>query len=150
MTEKLKTLQLNKFNTDYLVKLVYDQCKSGESRYGPWNLYGVEYQKEQQGIFADEHLHDKLKQYAKGTKLLIRRNKDDNGKLTWKVVPTNGNNAPTKTYSSYLDDRTKDIHRQVALKIAVISLGQNIKPWSDDDLIEIRNRMDKLLHILDG
>jgi hypothetical protein len=50
----------------------------------------------------------------------------------------------------YLDDRTADIHRQVALKIATISLGQNIKPWTDDDLQEIKVRMDKLLAILDG
>ena len=30
--------------SDYPVMLTYDQCKSGESQYGPWNLYGVEYE----------------------------------------------------------------------------------------------------------
>ena len=49
-----------------------------------------------------------------------------------------------------LDDRTADIHRQVALKIATISIGQSLKPWSDEELQEIKVRMDKLLVILDG
>ena len=30
-------------------------ANQGESQYGPWNLYGVEYDGEQQGVFADEH-----------------------------------------------------------------------------------------------
>ena len=114
MNDKLKTLQLTKYNTDYNVTLTYDSCKSGENEYGKWNLYGVEYCGEAQGIFADEHLHDKLKQYGKGAKLTIRRNQDEKGKLEWKVLPVDGN----RTEIPYLDDRTKDIHRQVALKIA--------------------------------
>lgn len=52
MNDKMKTLQVKKFNHDYPVVLTYDRCKSGESQYGPWNLYGVEYEGEQQGIFA--------------------------------------------------------------------------------------------------
>jgi hypothetical protein len=152
MSEKLKTLQLKQFNTDYPVTLVYDQCKSGESEYGPWNLYGVEFNGEQQGIFAEEELHQELKKYGKGAKLIIRRNQDSDGKLSWSVVPANGNSEPksTKTYSSFLDDRTRDIHRQVALKIATISIGASLKPWNESDLTEIKNRMDKLLEILDG
>ena len=55
-----------------------------------------------------------------------------------------------KTVLKYLDDRTVDIHRQVALKIATISIGQSLKPWTHDDLQEIKVRMDKLLEILDG
>ena len=55
-----------------------------------------------------------------------------------------------QTDISYLDDRTRDIHRQVALKIATISIGQTTKPWTDEDLQEIKDRMDKLLDILDG
>jgi len=155
MNERMKTLQLKDFNQDYPITLIYDKCKSGESQYGPWHLYGVEHRGEQQGIFAEDALHKELKKYAKGAKLVIRRNQDDEGRLEWQVVPQNGskkNNTSrsNQTVVSYLDDRTRDIHRQVALKIAVISLGQNIKPWSNDDLNEIRLRMDKLLTILDG
>jgi len=53
MNDKLKTLQLKQFNRNYLVTLTYNKCKSGESQYGPWNLYGVEHEGEQQGIFAE-------------------------------------------------------------------------------------------------
>ena len=152
MNDKMKTLQVKKFNHDYPVTLIYDQCKSGESNYGPWNLYGIEYEGEQQGIFAEEALHQELKKYGKGARLVIRRNQDDNGQLEWQVMPANGGaqKQPQQTVLKYLDDRTMDIHRQVALKIATISIGQNGKPWTDEDLQEIKVRMDKLLEILDG
>ena len=81
MNNKQKILQLTKYNSDYNVTLTYDTCKSGENEYGKWNLYGVKYDGEQQGIFADEHLHDKLKQYGKGAKLVIRRAQDEKGKI---------------------------------------------------------------------
>jgi hypothetical protein len=72
--------------------------------------------------------------------------------LEWLVTPTNGStrSQPQQTVLKYLDDRTADIHRQVALKIATISIGQSTKPWTDDDLQEIKVRMDRLLEILDG
>ena len=152
MNDKMKTLQLNQFNHDYPITLTYEKCKSGESNYGPWNLYGVEYDGVEQGIFAEDALHQELKKYGKGARLVIRRNQDDNGQLEWQVAPANGNvqRQPQQTVLKYLDDRTADIHRQVALKIATISIGQNGKPWTDEDLQEIKVRMDKLLEILDG
>ena len=152
MNDKMKTLQVKKFNHDYPVILTYDQCKSGESQYGPWNLYGVEYEGVEQGIFAEDALHQELKKYGKGARLVIRRNQDENGQLEWHVAPANGQaqRKQQQTVLKYLDDRTADIHRQVALKIATISLGQSLKPWTDEDLQEIKVRMDKLLDILDG
>lgn len=149
MSDRQKTLQIKDVNKDYPITLTYDQCKSGESQYGPWYLYGVEHNGEQMGIFAEDALHNQLKEYDKGAKLIIRRNQE-NGKLEWLVTPANGNTKQTKTYSSFLDDRTRDIHRQVALKIATISIGSSLKPWNESDLTEIKNRMDKLLDILDG
>ena len=152
MNDKMKTLQLKQFNKDYPITLTYDKCKSGESQYGVWNLYGIKYDGAEQGIFAEDALHEELKKYGKGAKLVIRRNQDDNGQLEWSVTPANGGtqNKSQKTVQSYLDDRTLDIHRQVALKIATISIGQSTKPWLDEDLMEIKVRMDKLLEILDG
>jgi len=156
MNDKMKTLQLKQFNHNYPITLTYDKCKSGESQYGHWNLYGVKYQGEQQGIFAEDALHQQLQKYGKRAKLVIRRNQDDNGKLEWQVIPQNGNSVTgatvksNQTVLSYLDDRTRDIHRQVALKIATISIGQSTKPWTDEDLQEIKVRMDRLLEILDG
>lgn len=152
MSDRQKTLQLKQFNHDYPVTLIYDQCKSGESNYGPWMLYGVEHNGEQQGLFAEDALHQELKKFGKGAKLVIRRNQDESGKLEWQVTPANGNSElkSKQTVISYLDDRTRDIHRQVALKIATISIGQSQKAWSDDDIQEIKVRMEKLLEILDG
>ena len=152
MNDKMKTLQLKRFEHDYPITLTYDKCKSGESLYGVWNLYGIKYDGVEQGIFAEDALHEELKKYGKGAKLVIRRNQDDNGQLEWSVTPANGGtqNKPQKTVQSYLDDRTRDIHRQVALKIATISIGHSTKPWLDEDLQEIKVRMDKLLVILDG
>ena len=153
MNDKMKTLQVKKFNYDYPVVLTYDQCKSGESQYGPWHLYGVEHEGVERGIFAEEALHQELKKYGKESKLVIRRHKDDSGRIEWQVVPSNGGGAqrpPQHTVLKYLDDRTADIHRQVALKIATISIGQSTKPWIDEDLLEIKVRMNKLLVILDG
>lgn len=152
MSERQKTLQLKQFNHDYPVTLIYDQCKSGESNYGPWMLYGVEYEGEQQGLFAEDTLHQELKKYRKGARLVIRHNQDGSGTLSWQVVPANGESQTKskQTVLKYLDDRTADIHRQVALKIATISMGQSTKPWTDEDLQEIKVRMDKLLVILDG
>lgn len=152
MSERQNTLQLKKFNHDYPIILNYDKCKSGESQYGEWFLYNIDYDGEQQGLFADEHLHQKLMNYSKGAKLVIRRNQDEEGKLEWKVTPANGESQTKskQTVLKYLDDRTADIHRQVALKIATISMGQSTKPWTDEDLQEITIRMNKLLLILDG
>jgi hypothetical protein len=150
MTDKMKTLQLKKFNHDYQLTLTYDKCKSGESQYGPWNLYGINYEGVEQGIFTENDLHQQLQKDGKGARLIIRKNQDDDGKLEWQVVPVNGNSRSNQTVLNYLDDRTRDIHRQVALKIATISIGQSLKPWTDEDLKEIKIRMDKLLVILDG
>ncbi len=144
MNDKMKTLQMRKLNHDYPVVLTYDQCKSGESHYGPWNLYGIEYEGVEQGIFAEDSLHLKLLKYGKGAHLVIRRHQHANGQLEWQVTAVTGNQP------KQLDDRTADIHRQVALKIATISIGQSLKPWSNEDLSEIKIRMDKLLEILDG
>jgi len=152
MSERQKTLQLKQFNHDYPVTLIYDQCKSGESNYGPWMLYGIIHEGVEQGIFAETDLHNKLKNYGKGAKLVIRRNQDDNGKLEWQVTPANGNSQskPSKTVSSYLDDKSASIQRAMALKIAVISVGTSTRAWTDEDLQEIKVRMEKLLDILDG
>ena len=152
MQDKMKTLQLKQFNHDYPIVLTYEKCKSGESNYGAWNLYGVEHEGEQQGIFAENELHQHLQKYGKGAKLVIRRKQDENGQLEWQVTPANGNtqHQSKQTVLNHLDDRTRDIHRQVALKIATISIGQTTKPWTDEDLQEIKVRMDKLLEILDG
>jgi hypothetical protein len=148
MNDRIELLQLRKLDHDYQVMLTYDKCKSGESQYGHWNLYGVEYEGKNKSIFAKDSLHLKLQKYGKGTHLILRRNQIENGRLEWQVTPANGKAQyqPQQT----LDNRTLDIHRQVALKIATLSIGHSLKPWTNEDLKEIKIRMDKLLDILDS
>ena len=148
MNDRIKLLQLRKLDHDYQVMLNYDKCKSGESQYGQWNLYGVEYDGKKKSIFAEDSLHLKLQKYGKGAHLILRRNQIENGQLEWQVTLANGNAQyqPQQT----LDIRTLDIHRQVALKIATLSIGHSLKPWTNEDLKEIKIRMDKLLDILDN
>jgi hypothetical protein len=151
MNDKMKTLQISQYNTDYPVTLMYDECKSGESQYGPWHLYGVEYDGQSQGIFADEYLHDILLNYSKGDRVIIRREQDHSGRLSWEVIP-NGK-EPLKHSNSnnhQLNERTKDIHRQVCLKVAVMSLPSTDKPWTDEIISELRSRTKLLIEVLDG
>ena len=101
MSERQKTLQLKQFNHDYPVTLIYDQCKSGESNYGPWMLYGIIHEGIEQGIFAETGLHNKLKNYGKGSKLIKRRNQDDVGKLECQVTHANGE-SQTKSKQTVL------------------------------------------------
>jgi len=152
MPDRQKTLQLKTYNKDYLVTLLYDECKTGESQYGSWALFGVEFRGENKNLFADEHLHAKLAKYGRGAKLVICRKQNDDGSLEWQVTPANGNSQtkPKQTIIGYLDDRTRDIHAQVSLKIAVTSFGNSTKPWTSEDLQEIRTRKEMLLELLDG
>ena len=152
MNNKMKTLQIAQYNTDYPVTLMYGTCKSGQSQYGPWNLYGVEYDREPHGLFADEFLHEILNKYSKGDQIVIRREQDQEGKLRWEVFPTENGSAMQKTAQTIppIDSRTKDIHRQVCLKVAVLSFPTSNKSWDDEIVKEIKARTDSLLIVLDG
>lgn len=147
MNDKVKTLQIARYNTDYPVTLLYDNCKSGSSQYGPWNLYGVSYQEEAQGLFVDDQLHAMLRQYRKGDQVLIRRAQDLKGNLSWCVAPRALNLTP---HSVLPDARTKDIHRQLCLKIAVMSFPRFIQHWDEAVLSELRSRTELLIKVLDG
>ncbi len=152
MNNKIKTLQIVQYNTDYPVTLMYDTCKSGKSQYGPWNLYGVEYDGEPHGLFADELLHEILNQYRMGDRIVIRREQDQKGLLRWEVFPTeNGSDRqnPAQTIPP-MDSRTKDIHRQVCLKVAVLSFPTSNKSWDNEIIKEIKARTESLIFVLDG
>lgn len=90
MIGRSKILQLKHFNHNYPIVLNYDKCKSGESQYGAWNFYSVEHNGEEQSLFVENALHQELKKYSKGAKLLIIRNQDESGSLSWQVTPANG------------------------------------------------------------
>jgi len=149
MSERNNNLAIEN-NTDYAVKLMYDECKTGVSQHGPWNLYMVEVGNEPHSLFADEKLHPMLKEYKRGDEIIIKRTQDKEG-VFWNVKPASKSNGTTKgVQQTIFDDRTKDIHRQVALKIATQSMGPTTKPWTDYEKIEIQSRVTALLEILEG
>jgi hypothetical protein len=146
MNDKVRTLQISQYNTDYPVVFLYDRCKSGTSQYGTWYLYGVIFDEEPHGLFADEHLHAMLRQYRKGDQVVIRREQDLKGNLSWGV-----STGPSKTPPSPIrqDSRTKDIHRQLCLKVSVLSFPRLNKQWDDEIINEIKSRTESLIKILD-
>ena len=148
MSDRMPTLQI-KYNTAYPVELLYDQPKQGESQYGKYNLYGLEYNGEQYGLFAEDSLHEELKNYKKGNRVVIERSQDSKGGLQWSVSQQNGspNHAQTATT---IDKRTMEIYRSLALKIATMSIGQSLQKWGQSELNEIQERMEHLLLILIG
>ena len=146
MSERMDTLNIE-LNRDYQIRLLFDQPKTGESQYGPWHLYGVEYDNETLGLFADLTLHGMLKDYRKGDCLVVRRKKSDDD-INWQVKRLINGKGSDPTPG--LDDRTRDIHRQVALKIATQSMGSTTKLWTDYEKAEIQSRVNALLEILDG
>lgn len=147
MNERLQQLNIE-FNRDYNVRLMYDRCRTGTSQYGPWYLYSIEIDNEPFGLFADPALHEMLKKYRKGDNLVIRRSKDESG-VRWVVKRVTNGNGNTDSMP-FIDDRTRDIHRQVALKIATQSMGPTTKPWTEYEQSEIRSRVSALLSILEG
>ncbi len=150
MSERNNNLVIDT-NIDYPVKLMYDECKSGVSQHGPWNLYMVEHNGTPHSIFADEKLHPMLRKYKRGDEIIIRRNQTNQNEVFWEVNRiTNGNGSDPSQANARLDDRTLDIHRQVALKIATQSMGPTTKPWTDYEKTEIQSRVNALLGILEG
>lgn len=148
MSDRMPTLQI-KYNTAYPVELLYDQPKQGESQYGKYNLYGLEYDGEQYGLFAEDALHEELKQYKKGSRVVIERNQGSKGQLLWQVSQQNGSPNHARTVEK-IDKRTMEIYRSLALKIATMSIGQSLQKWGQSELDEIQERMEHLLLFLIG
>lgn len=150
-------------NLDHEVEFLFDNHKEGEKDYGTeirkWYLYGVKHDGEEKSLFPSEALHEKLRSYRKGDKVNIR--KDEVGDhIEWNVTPlntpsTNGtsNNAvdwdaikeEKREYAeSQNKKRSNDIHRQVALKLAVETAS-----IPELDMGVIKKRMKTFLAIIE-
>lgn len=148
-----------KANTDNVVKFLYDTPIEGTNSYGMYHLYAFEHGGEETGLFATDALHEKLRNFTKGDSINIRKEEYEAGKFGWNVIPEEGtpirNTPPPPSVSgSYkattTDDRTKDIHRQVCLKLAVQSMGVCSSMEEEFNYGEVKDRMEGLLNILDG
>lgn len=87
MTEDRKPAY--KFSTNIPLKceLNFDICKVGESKYGPWYMYGVKNLETGEDVifFAAEGLHKQLATYRKGKQLVITRCEGEENKKFFKI-----------------------------------------------------------------
>jgi|TARA_R100001530_G_scaffold131546_1_gene103288 hypothetical protein len=143
-----------KANTDNIVEFLYDTPIEGTNAYGMYHLYAFGMDGEEAGLFATDTLHEKLKNFTKGDSVNIRKEEYEAGKFGWNVIPQDGTptrKAPppsvsTPTTTQSVDARTKDIHRQVCLKLAVQSMDTS----ETLDFAMVKLRMEGLLGVLDN
>ena len=138
------------YNVDYDLEIVSQ--KDGKSTYGPWHFYQLMFQGKKFGHFAQPVLHEKLKEFSMGDRVIIQKQQTENDGCYWIV---NGSDSqlekPTQPISkqSTWDERTHDIHRQVCLKVAVMSFPSTDRPWSSEVVTELRRRTENLLVVLE-
>jgi|TARA_Y100000296_G_scaffold69100_1_gene82710 hypothetical protein len=147
-----------KANTDNVVKFLYDTPIEGTNSYGVYHLYAFDMDGTETGLFATDALHEKLKNFTIGDSVNIRKEEYEPNKFGWNVIPEEGtparntgtpsniNDSYKSTPSATTQERTKDIHRQVCLKLAVQSMGTP----ETLDLAIVKQRMEGLLDVLDG
>ena len=133
-----------KFGEDeeYNVTFKFDTPQPGTGQYGEWNRYGVEHKGEDSSFFASTGLHNRIKSFKQGDSVkIIKRMK--NGNNSWDIKKT-GETAVTVV----TDARTKDIHRQVCLKLAVESIGTKAKA-TEAYYKDVGDRLKGFLAVLD-
>ena len=116
----------------------------------PVPIHGKEY------TMVDERVkmfHDRFKDQTKSILTEIIQFKD--GVVVVKAVIKVGEDNKTMSNGSMggfkIDGRTRDIHKQVCLKLAVESLGVVKSDNKDSDYLKtVAYRMDKFLEVLEG
>ena len=134
-------------NEEYDVTFKFDTPQTGNGQYGEWNRYGVEHKGEESSFFASPGLHNRIKSYGQGDTIKIVK-RMVNGKTSWDIKKIGGSTAPTANGMMTSDARTKDIHRQVCLKLAVESIGVKAKA-TDAYYKEVKSRMEGFIAVLD-
>jgi hypothetical protein len=130
-------------NKDYTVTFKFDTPQTGTSQHGQWNRYGVEHEGMESSFFASPGLHNRITKYGVDDTITITK-RMMNGKTSWDIKEVSKSNGVSKG----IDSRTKDIHRQVCLKLAVESMG-TVKKADDSYYDEIKNRLTQFSSILD-
>tara|TARA_Y100000031_G_scaffold155822_1_gene207871 strand:- start:1509 stop:2093 length:585 start_codon:yes stop_codon:yes gene_type:complete len=172
--EQHPTLKI-KANTDNVVEFLYDSPKEGTNYYGVWRRYTLKHNGNEVGLFATDALHAKLMNFTTGDRVNIRKEEYEPNKYGWNVIPEEGTPvrngstpegiddsykaAPSATtqetreyYKNQNDDKTKDIHRQVAFKEACKLLRffhDNSGLLTPEELNVIALNTDNLLDILE-
>ena len=129
-------------NEEYNVTFKFDDPQTGTGQYGEWNRYGVDHKGKDSSFFASPGLHNRIKSFKQGDSIKIIK-RMSNGKTSWDVKKTGESTEPVT-----IDARTKDIHRQVCLKLAVESIGVKAKT-TDAYYKDVADRMMGFLGVLD-
>ena len=152
MSQEKQTLKLEP-NITNKIKLNFDKPKTGSNDYGDWFLYGITHKGEEKNLFATKYLSDMLGKYGAGDVLKVTKGTNEN-KTVWSVIKVGEDNKAMSNGSMgefKIDGRTRDIHKQVCLKLAVESLGVVKSDNDDSDYLKIvAYRMDKFLEVLEG
>jgi len=146
-----------KFETidkDYLVRLMADASEPKDSQWGVQHEYSITYNGQPYDLTASAGLHKQLSLYGRGSNLIIRKEAFGEGKTKF-VVTSQGVTPPSEMGAAPkiqigVDDRTKDIHRQVCLKLACQMYGESQTALSMGALTVIEANMLSLLQVLDG
>ena len=137
------------YNVDYDIEIL--EYKTGENNYGPWHFYQLRYNGEKYGHFAQPVLHEKLSRYNRGDQITIQKQQTEKASYEWIVNGHNCKQEPAPVpISSTWDERTHDIHRQVCLKVAVMSFPASDKSWEAEVVDELKRRTNSLMTVLEG
>jgi len=74
-------------NVPKTVTLAFDQPRTGENEYGPWYLYGCQFEGQDASFFASDPVHEIIQSmgYRKGHTIDILKAVDEEDKTTWSV-----------------------------------------------------------------
>ena len=159
-----------KANLDHIVEFKYDLPNEGVSDYGPWHRYALIHNNEEVGLFASDALDAKLKHFVTGDRVNIRKEEYEPGKYGWNVIPEEGTSvrhisspdgvqkistlSEMETekriyWASRTDDKTYDIHKQVALKEACKMFGGKKTKLTEKDSEILLYNMHAILDVLE-
>jgi len=170
--EQHPTLKI-KANTDNVVEFLFDSPKEGTNDFGMWHRYALKHNGNEVGLFATDALHAKLMNFTTGDRVNIRKEEYEPNKYGWNVIPEEGTPArntgtpsningsykstPSATtvetrqyYKNQNDDKTHDIHNQVAFKEACKMHGLSDGLLTRQELLVIAVNTDNLLKVLEG
>jgi len=108
-------------NKDHIVDLKYNEGREMEGKYGAYWIWSAVQGGVEKTLFVNtESFNQKLEEAAKVSfKVNIRKEENAPGKYGYNVEPVESCSNPNISPQHTFDARTHDIHRQVALKLAV-------------------------------
>lgn len=149
-------MKFDRVNNDYPITLMADKPTTQDGQWGVKHIYPISFAGGLWDISASDGLHKQLSLYGKGSNLTVRKETFGDAGHSKFVVTSNGVTPPSAMAATPvmpmvgIDDRTKDIHRQVCLKLACQMFGESQVTLSAGSITVIEANMLQLLQVLDG